>query len=162
MLPPSRSPSVPALPCNSSPHFLLFYQIFPINTLLFSVSFIFPIHRDEPARSEPPFIYLCTHLEHRCPNRADAVRHGRTSVVKASEQRYIERAVRTSWARPVIFTTMCKKTSPDSPKAARRGIFIITNKAPASPYNDASPPASYPLPSSGGSACFSHFHPASS
>ena len=124
--------------------------------------FFFPIHRDEPARSEPPFIYLCTHLEHRCPNRADAVRHGRTSVVKASEQRYIERAVRTSWARPVIFTTMCKKTSPDSPKAARRGIFIITNKAPASPYNDASPPASYPSPSSGGSACFSHFHPASS
>ena len=77
-------------------------------TFLLSLLF-FPIHRDEPARSEPPFIYLCTHLEHRCPNRADAVRHGRTSVVKASEQRYIERAVRTSWARPVIFTTMCKK-----------------------------------------------------
>ena len=60
------------------------------------------------------------------------------------------------------FHNYVQKASPDSPKAARRGIFIITNKAPASPYNDASPPASYPSPSSGGSACFSHFHPASS
>ena len=104
-------------------------------------------------------LFACFH--YRCSPMTDCVRPVRTPVFKMRTKVY-RKGGSNLVGSSRHFHNYVQKTSPDSPKAARRGIFIITNKAPASPYNDASPPASYPSPSSGGSACFSHFHPASS
>ena len=146
MLPPSRSPSVPALPCkNSSPSFPPILPNISNKYFTFFCSLLFSNTqgraREVRNRLSYIFVRICSESK-----RTKVYRKGGSNLVGSSRH----------------FHNYVQKASPDSPKAARRGIFIITNKAPASPYNDASPPASYPLPSSGGSACFSHFHPASS